>query len=156
MEYFTEVLFLYLRYVKYLDDDYALNGRSFFEYFVELVERVNPFFWLILYDKKLTGFVFLDNIIGNQDQLHTAELTTCFDKAYWGDYTKFCARVFLNHCFENIKLKKIKTLVYPQNFRTKQLLKHNGFVKEGVLRNETIKNNQSQDIEIYSLIKKER
>ena len=28
-KYFTEVMFLYLRYAKFLDDDYALNGQSF-------------------------------------------------------------------------------------------------------------------------------
>ena len=65
-QYFTEVLFLYLRYSRFLDDDYALDGNSFYEYFVSLLERLNPFFWIILCDGKFSGFVFLDNLIGDK------------------------------------------------------------------------------------------
>lgn len=155
-KYFSEILFLYLRYSRFLDDDYALNDLSFYEYFIGLIERLSPFFWVILYDKKVSGFVYLDNIIGDSKRLHCAELTTCFDKAFWGDYTKYCAKVFLNHCFKNLGFKKIKALVYPQNFRVKTLLKASGFEKEGYLRCETLRNNRLQDIEIYSVLNKER
>ena len=155
-KYFSEVLFLYLRYSKFLDDDYALNDQSFYEYFTGLVERLSPFFWVILYDGKVSGFVFLDNIIGDSGRLHSAELTTCFHKEFWGDYTKYCANLFLKYCFEKLKFKKIKALVYPQNFRVKTLLKESGFEKEGYLRAETLRNNRLQDIEIYSVLNKER
>ena len=156
IQYFSEVLFLYLRYNKFLDDDYALNGKSFYEYFLGLVERLSHFFWVILCDKKVSGFVFLDNIIGDAERLHSAELTTCFDKAYWGSYTKYCAKLFINYCFKNLKLKKIKAQVYPHNFRTKAILKQSGFEKEGYLKSETLKENRYQDIEIYSVINQER
>lgn len=155
-KYFTEILFLYLRHSKFLDDDYALNGQSFYEYFTGLVERLSPFFWVILYDRKVSGFVFLDNVIGDSENLHSAELTTCFDRTFWGEYTKYCAKLFLNHCFQNLKFKKIKALIYPQNYRVKTLLKESGFVKEGHLKNETSRNNRLQDIEIYSVINQER
>ncbi len=155
-KYFTEVMFLYLRYAKFLDDDYALNGQSFYEYFCGLVERLSPFFWVILYDGKVSGFVFLDNIIGDSSRLHSAELTTCFHKEFWGSYTKYCAKLFLNHCFNRLKFKKIKALIYPQNFRVKTLLKASGFQKEGYLKSETLKDNKLQDIEIYSVLNQER
>lgn len=155
-QYFSKVMFLYLRYIRFLDDDYALDGHSFYEYFTGLVERLSPFFWVILYDGDVSGFVFLENIVGDSNRMHSAELTTCFDKAYWGSYTKYCAKLFINHCFKNLKLKKIKVKVYPQNFRTKALLKASGFEKEGYLKAETLKNNRFQDIEIYSVINQER
>ena len=155
-KYLSEVLFLYLRYSKFLDDDYAFDGCSFYEYFINLVERLNPFFWIILYNGRVSGFVFLDNIIGDSKRPHSAELTTCFDRAFWGNYTKFCADIFLKYCFNSLKLKKIKALIYPQNYRVKALLRKSGFEKEGYLKNETLRNNKLQDIEIYSLINKER
>lgn len=53
IQYFSEVLFLYLRYNKFLDDDYALNGKSFYEYFLGLVERLSPFSGLFYVIKSL-------------------------------------------------------------------------------------------------------
>ncbi len=155
-QYFTEVLFLYLRYSRFLDDDYALDGNSFYEYFVSLLERLNPFFWVILCDRKFSGFVFLDNLIGDKNHIHTAEITTCFLKEYWGDYTKYCAKLFLNFCFHKLKINKLKVQVYPQNSRTKTILRYCGFEKEAFLKNETLKNGQMQDIEIYSIFNQER
>ena len=52
---------------------------------------------------------------------------------------------------EDNGLKKIKALVYPDNLRVKTLLKNSGFVKEAVLKNETLRNNKLQDVEVYSV-----
>ena len=70
---------------------------------------------------------------------------------YWGDYTKKCAKLFLNFCFERFGFYKIKALVYPENSRVITLLKHAGFEKEALLKNETLRNNSLQDIEVYSV-----
>ncbi len=156
IRYLPEIMFLYLRYSKFLDDDYAKDGQSFYEYFISLLERLSPFFWVILYDGKVSGFVFLDNIIGDRTKLHSAEITTCFKHNFWGDYTKFCASLFINYCFKKLCLKKLKALIYPQNFRVKTLLKFAGFKREGYLKCETVKNTKMQDIEIYSVINEER
>ena len=148
--YFEQALFLYSKYSKYLDDDYARDGLPLFEYFEKLIISTLPFFYVIVENDEVAGFVYLSNITGDSNNLHGAELTTCFDKKYWGDYTKLCAIIFLNFCFENIGFQKIKTLVYPDNFRTKALLKFAGFEKEALLKCETLRNNKLQDIEVYS------
>ena len=147
------LFFLYKRYERFLHDDYTENMS--FKQFIKFVTDSN-FFWLIQEASTgiPAGFVYLDNIIGNCNMFHSAELTTCFDRRFWGDYTKECAKFFINYCFENYGLKKIKALVYPDNNRVKTLLKKSGFVKEALLKNETLRNGKLQDIEIYSVFKK--
>ena len=148
--YFEQALFLYTQYSKFLDDDYAQNGSSVYDYFLTLI--LKTLFFVIVEKKKVVGFVYLDNMVGDDERLHSAELTTCFDKSVWGDYTKTCAKTFIADCFERFKLKKIKALVYPENFRVKTLLKSVGFEKEALLKAETLRNNKLQDIEIYSVL----
>lgn len=151
--YFEQALFLYIKYLRYLDDDYALNGMTIYDYFYNLVQRTSPFFFAIVENGIVSGFVYLDNIIGDSESLHSAELTTCFDKRFWGNYTKECARFFIKYCFEKYGFQKIKALVYPDNSRVKTLLKNAGFVKEALLKNETLRNGKLQDIELYSVFK---
>lgn len=148
--YFEQALFLYTKYSKYLDDDYARDGKSIYEYFENLVKSTLPFCFVIAEDDEVAGFVYLNNLIGDSKKLHSAELTTCFNKKYWGDYTKLCAKIFINFCFEKCGFQKIKALVYPENFRVKTLLKFAGFEKEALLKGETLRNNKLQDVEIYS------
>lgn len=151
--FFEQALFLYIKYLKYLDDDYALNGLSIYDYFYNLVQRTAPFFFVITERNVVSGFVYLDNIIGGNGRLHGAELVTCFDKRFWGNYTKKCAEFFLDYCFENFGFEKIKALVYPDNYRVKTLLKNAGFLKEALLKNETLRDGKLQDIEVYAVFK---
>lgn len=154
--YFEQALFLYAKYSKFLDDDYAHDEKSIYEYFENLVKSTLPFCFVIAEDDEVAGFVYLDHIIGDGKRLHSAELTTCFNKKYWGDYTKLCAKIFINFCFEKCGFQKIKALVYPENFRVKTLLKFAGFEKEALLKGETLRNNKLQDVEIYSCRKAEK
>ena len=154
--YFEQALFLYANSTKFIDDDFARNGLSLYEYFVNLVNNTAPFFFVIVENEKVLGIVYLDNIIGDSKNLHSAELTTCFDKSYWGVFPKICAIIFLNLCFEKFGFKKIKALVYPENYRVKTLLKFAGFKFEALLKGETMRNNKEQDIEVYSCRKAEK
>ena len=118
-----------------------------------MIIRTNPYFWVITEDDVVSGFVYLDNLIGNDKKLHSAELTTCFDKRFWGNYTKMCACLFFNHVFKKYEFEKIKALVYPENFRVKNLLRFAGFEKEALLKKETLRGGKLQDIEVYSIFK---
>lgn len=157
--YLPDVIVQYERFSRYLHDDYfTQNNPSSIDAVIALVERTSPYFWVILDEKtaKVAGFVFLDNWVGTKDKFHSAEVTTCFNPMFWGNYTKFCAKKFIRYCFKKYKLKKLKAHVFVQNFKVKTLLKRAGFVKEAVLKAETVKNGLMQDIEVFSIIKKER
>lgn len=151
--YFEQALFLYTKYLRCMEDDYAFDGLSVYEYFSKLVNRTAPLFFVIVEGDIVSGFVYLDNIIGDSERMHSAELITCFDKRFWGNYTKICARFFLDYCFKSYGFQKIKALVYPDNSRVKTLLKESGFEKEALLKNETLRKGKLQDIEVYSLFK---
>lgn len=156
IQYLPQLIDLYERFAQYLHDDYFLNTEiSSVDAIIKLIEKTCPFFWVIIDKKsnKFTGFVFLDNWIGNSKEIHSAEVTTCFEPEFWGKYTKICAEKFVNYCFKKYKLKKIKACIFPQNFRVQTLLRQTGFQKEATLKGETIKNGKLQDIEIYSIIK---
>jgi len=156
IEYLPQVIQLYERFSKYLHDDYFLENQiSSVDAVINLVEKISPFFWVVVEEKssKFAGFVFLENWIGAKNNFHSAEITTCFTPSFWGKYTKICAKKFIKYCFKKYKFKKLKAYIFPQNSRVKTLLKKSGFKKEALLRAETIKNKKSQDIEVYSIIK---
>lgn len=149
-EYFDFLNHLYNRYSRYLEDDYNKDTIA------GIISRTYPFFWVITENnssKIPAGFVYLENITGNNEKLHGAEITTCFHPDFWGDFPKYCAKIFLKRCFDKFGFQKIKAVVYPHNCRVKMLLKSAGFKKEALLKSETMKNGQLQDIEIYSVYK---
>ena len=146
LHYIPKVQTCFQRYYKYLLDDFAPVD------IYSLIKSVSPYFWLILNNKnEFMGFVFLDNIIGSQETSYSAEITTCFDKKAWGDYTRYSAKFFLKKCFDEFGFQKIKAQIYPDNFRVIQLLKSSGFQYECTVPKETIRNGKLQDIEIYGL-----
>lgn len=153
----TKLFFLYLRYSKYLDDDFAADGRSLFGYFIENTERLLPYFWVVFESNTMrpAGFVYLDKISGDSNTLHSAEVSACFFKEFWGGFTYKSGRKFLKICFETLGLVKLKAQIYPQNFRVKTLLKKLGFKKEGYLKSETCCCGKLQDIEIYALLSRQ-
>lgn len=157
IHYLPQIISLYERFSKYLHDDYFLQQqKSAVDAIVDLIERTSPFFWVIVDKKsdKFAGFVFLENLVGTKDNLHSAEVTTCFEREFWGKYTKVCAKKFVNYCFKKYKFKKLKAYIFPQNVKVKMLLKKTGFKKEAALTAETLKNGELQDIEVYSIITK--
>ncbi len=138
----------YKRYSKYLSDDFSLSDDEIISY----IKSCIPFIWLVLsLNNEFMGFVLLENFTGNRKKLYSAELTTCFERKAWGNYTKYCAKIFLKKAFDEFGLYKIKALVYPQNYRVKTLLKSSGFKYETTLKSETLKDGKPQDIDIYAI-----
>lgn len=151
--YLPQIMFLYLRYSKYLEDDFTDRKTSFLAFFTDLVERLSPFFWAVTDEEDNTaGFIYLENFTGSNGNLYSAEITTCFSQKYWGKYTYITGVIFLKYCIEVLGLKKIKAVIYKENFRVKTLLKKLGFQKEALHPAETMKNGKPQDIEEWGFI----
>lgn len=155
IHFIPDVIALFERFSRYLCDDYFIDKNSSIDSIIDLIEKTSPYFWVIVDKKsaKVAGFVYLDNWVGRGKEFHSAEVTTCFNPIFWGKYTKICAKKFINYCFKKYKLTKLKAHVFPQNSKVKIFLKVIGFKKEAALKAETIKNNELQDIEVYSIIK---
>lgn len=156
IQYLPQIITLYEKFSKFLHDDYfRTKQESLVDIVINLIEKTSPFFWIIE-DKKnseFAGFVFLDNWVGNNEHIHSAQVTTCFNPAFWGKYTKKCSKKFINYCFKKYGLKKLKAYIFPQNSRVKMLLKKSGFKKEATLKSETFNAGILQDIDVYSIIK---
>ena len=148
-----------LRYIPFVEECWLKFSKYFQDDFSCVVDRnsllkfiCDSFFWIILdYEENFMGFVFLDNFVGDDNRLYSAELTTCFDKKAWGVFTRYSAKFFLKKCFDELGLYKIKAQIYPDNFRVKSFLKDCGFVHESTLKNETLRAQKPQDIEVYAL-----
>lgn len=151
IQYLENIYNLFTKYKNYLSDDYS-KSMDLFDEILQLI-KTSPFFWVILNDEEFAGFVYLENIIGNKNRFHSAEITTAFERKFWGKFTKICAKKFLLYCFKKLKFKKLKALVFKENVRTEALLRDCGMRLEALLRGETLKNNKLQDIKIYSIIR---
>ncbi len=151
--YLSNVMFLYSRYAKFLNDDYA--PEVCYMNLINMIEKCGELFFIVLNKQNddFAGFIYLDNPIGNNKKLHCYEVTVCLEKKYWGNFTRKLSIEFFNYCFGALRLEKVKAQIYPFNNRVRSILKFSGFHKDGVLRGETLKNGKLQDIEVYSLLK---
>lgn len=140
---------LNLKYSKFLFDDFFEKSDLKIKTFID---KFCPYFWLVMdrYDN-FAGFVFLDDFVGNEEELFSAEVSVCFTKRYWGNFVRYCSKIFFKMCFDVFGFYKIKAQFYPQNKFARMLLQDCGFVYEVRLPKETLKNGKPQDIEVYSL-----
>ena len=148
IKFIEDVYILYKNFANFLSDDYA--NKDLLEETIATIEYSTPYFWVVLKDEAFAGFIF----VGNENKLHSAEVTTCFKKEFWGDFTKQVAKKFIRYCLKKLGLKKIKAKVFKENFRAAAILKAAGMKFEAELKKETMKNGKPQDILVYSLIKK--
>ena len=146
--FLEQIYNLYEKHEKFLNDDF--RQADLLDEVISIIERTSPFFWALLKDEQFAGFVFLENFIGNTKNKHSAEITTCFEQEYWGNFTKHAGKKFIKYCFKKLKLKKLKCLVYKNNTKVFNLLKSVGMELEAELKNETIKNGKPQDILIFT------
>ena len=153
-KYFSKIAFLFLRYKDYLVDDFQ-SVDSFYSYLINFILDKSPFFFVVLEEKteNFTGFVFLDNFVGDSYWIYSAEITCCLEKKFWGDFTVHSAEKFLDYCFFVLGINKIKASIYPQNLYVRGILQKSGFRKEGLLKAETVRKNKFQDVEVYGLLK---
>lgn len=150
--FLEDIYHLYKKFDKFLSDDYA--NKDLLEEIIKTIELSTPYFWVILKDDSFTGFIFLENIIGNEQRLHSAEVTICIEPEFWGNFTKQVAKKFVRYCFKKLGLKKLKAKVFKENVRAAAILRAAGMKLEAELKSETMKNGKPQDVLIYSVIKR--
>ena len=157
LHFLPEVFSLILKYERFMFDDY-FQTKDMVKALFGLVEASGRFFWAIVDSEsnELMGFAYFDNFIGNFQNLHSAEINTCFARKYWGSQVRVVAKKFIKYCFKNYGFKKIKATVFCENLVVKGLLRSLGFKKEALLKGETLKNNKLQDVEIYSITRREK
>ncbi len=157
LHFLPDILKLMTKYERFIFDDY-FEDIDLVEALFKLIENSGRFFWVIVDSETndFMGFVYFDNFIGSKNKFHSAEINTCFCRKYWGSPVREAAKKFIKYCFKKYKFQKIKAAVFKENVAVKGLLRYLGFKKEALLKGETIKNKQLQDVEIYSVIRREK
>ena len=157
LHFLPDILKLMLHYERFMFDDY-FEVNNLAEALFDLIESSGRFFWVILDEKteEFMGFAYFDKFIGCEGKIHSAEVNTCFCRKYWGYPVREAGRKFIKYCFKKYGFQKIKATVFKENLIVKGLLRYLGFKKEAVLKGETLKNNKLQDVEIYSILRREK
>lgn len=157
LHFLPDILNLMTKYERFIFDDY-FEDIDLVEALFKLIENSGRFFWVIVDSETndFMGFVYFDNFIGSKNKFHSAEINTCFCRKYWGSPVREVAKKFIKYCFKKYKFQKIKAAVFKENVAVKGLLRYLGFKKEALLKGETIKNKKLQDVEIYSVIRREK
>ncbi|NLS84785.1 MAG: GNAT family N-acetyltransferase [Ruminococcaceae bacterium] len=94
-----------------------------------------------------------------QSNIHfrTAEMGYYIAEPFWGQGIGTSAvRQLVNYVFENSDILRIYAEPFAYNTGSCRVLEKNGFVYEGTLRQNAVKNGKIIDMKMYSLIKKER
>ncbi|MBR1908476.1 GNAT family N-acetyltransferase [bacterium] len=157
LHFLPDIFKLMVKYERFMFDDYfGINDLA--DALYHLIESSGRFFWVILNSdtEEFMGFAYFDKFIGNENNLHSAEINTCFCRKYWGQPVRDTAKKFIRYCFKKYQFQKIKASVFKENTVVKGLLRSLGFKKEALLKGETFKNNKLQDVEIYSILRREK
>lgn len=148
---------LFVKYSNNLFDDFSISEHAnSFEHFLYCIKETQPHFYIILFNDKFAGFVFLDNWKINPNthkNWHSAEITACFDKKFWGDFTYRAGKKFIQKTFKKFNIKKLNAYVFSHNKIALGLLKKLGFKIEGNLKSESISGGKTVDIIALGLIK---
>ena len=150
VEYLPKVIELYMHYSGNLVDDFSPHCLSY-KNFIDFLEKISPHFYLVFYKTDFCGFITLENLVGDKNRIHSAEVSICLKRKYWGKFALIAGQKFKNYCFNVLKIYKLKALIYTQNKLSKNILNKCGFKMEAVLKSETVKNGKPQDIEVYTL-----
>ena len=65
LKYFPQVMKLYVKYLKYLEDDFSIFSENLLLGIVEFIEITSPHFYLVLLGDEVCGFFALERPIGS-------------------------------------------------------------------------------------------
>lgn len=84
-----------------------------------------------------------------------AEISYALFPEYWGEgYANEAVSAAVNYGFNDMELTRIGAVVLVGNDASSHILKKQGFILEGILRNYMYQNDQPFDAEIYSILSK--
>lgn len=86
----------------------------------------------------------------------TAELSYYVGEPYWGrGIGTDAVRLLCRYIFQETDILRVFAEPFSQNKGSRRILEKNGFVLEGTLRKNAVKNNRVMDMSLYALIREE-
>ncbi len=85
-----------------------------------------------------------------------AEIGYALGRPYWGSgYMHEALQMLLRYAFETLNLNRLEADIDPRNLASASVLERLGFVKEGLLRERWIVNEEVSDTALYGLLRRE-
>ncbi|BAU29002.1 acetyltransferase (GNAT) family protein [Aneurinibacillus soli] len=92
-----------------------------------------------------------------KEEGHRGEIGYDLGKEYWGQgIAAEVLEAMLDYGFTEMKLNRVEALVEPENIASIKMLKRIGFQKEGLLRDYQFVKGKFIDLEMHSLLKRDR
>lgn len=115
-------------------------------------EKGSVYAWAITADNKAVGSIG----VFRRDNIHfrTGEMGYYVGEPYWGKgICTFAAREACEYVFRNTDILRIFAEPFSYNAASCRVLEKSGFVFEGVLRKNAVKNGKVLDMKMYARIK---
>lgn len=147
--------------LNFYDSDYPHKNESFESFLKRVKIAADPDFkaGIILEihttdEARMIGVVDIHHI-DEYNQRCELEITIG-DRSFWNKgFGTATLEAAIQYCFETLGMHKIVTSAFDFNQPWINLVEKNGFVKEGVLRDHTLKNGQFRSKFIFGLLKTE-
>ena len=137
---------------KFLHYDLPLAYDKTLEWFLKIKDRKDRFDGIIEYDGNPVGIIGLLNI--DLKNKKAEYYITLGEKQYRGKGIAYQASMeILKYAFHELELNKIYLYTETENINAQKLFDKLGFIKEGLLKQDLIMNNQKKDRYIYAIFK---
>lgn len=116
-----------------------------------VADKKNIFAFAIVVEDIVVGSIS----VTRQENIHclTAEMGYCIAEPYWGKgYATSAIKQVSQYVFRNSDIQRIFAEPFAYNIASCKALEKSGFVYEGTLRKNAIKNGQVLDMVMYSLL----
>jgi RimJ/RimL family protein N-acetyltransferase len=128
---------------------YFLDDEKFDESFSRSLKREN--YWLVFKEAEVIGVAFLHSIDINDNRARYA--VGIYNKDNWNrGFGHQITQTVLKFAFHRLKLHKVDLRVLAYNKRAIAVYEENGFVQEGILRENAFINNEWHDDIIMSIL----
>lgn len=115
-------------------------------------EKDSQYAWAITVDNKAVGSIG----VFRKDNIHryTAEMGYYIAEPWWGKgICTIAVKEACNYIFKNTDILRIFAEPFAYNIASCRVLEKTGFVLEGTLRKNAIKNGEILDMKMYALVK---
>ena len=137
------------------DDYYPLGAAELINAILNDIKQLYPWFLVSKIDNEPAGAVWVSHWHGNSANYHSCQVHAFFIKKYWGKPAFNAAQAFLSILFNNYNLKRVQVEIPEFNNFALSFAERLGFVREGLIRNASLKNNKPVNHYLYSVLNNE-
>lgn len=127
------------------------------EWFERLLEDSTRMLFMICSteENKSLGTIGLDHIDFSNQTAEYGNILIGDQESAGKGYASEATRIILTYCFLRLNINKVYLKVLTENIKAIELYEKNGFVREGVLRDEHFDEGRFKDVVMMSILRKE-